>query len=269
LERIHYLLVAGFDVYGNVGHQLNTRLYMDFLRMEGESQFLMFMPEEAAEKEFLSWYKGAESKVEDYIRLLQHANIKRSDLVYESTDMKAELFDKLKAYLGPRILPAQPLLPNAAMQNASELHQNLQEMASLQGRFLRFLPELSFIRLTLADGSQHVISMALNRVHKNVSSLFMEESRWLPDAFYLTLFPGILGSYPNTFYDIPEHDLPVFLQTLRALKSESDYAAMLDKWGVRRTAKDFWQFSDWLHEWYRQHQPLQAGIIDLNRFENR
>ncbi|HEX9179985.1 MAG TPA: fatty acid cis/trans isomerase, partial [Burkholderiales bacterium] len=26
LERIHYLLVAGFDVYGNAGHQLNSRL---------------------------------------------------------------------------------------------------------------------------------------------------------------------------------------------------------------------------------------------------
>lgn len=32
LERIHYLLVAGFDVFGNVGHQLSTRLFMDFLR---------------------------------------------------------------------------------------------------------------------------------------------------------------------------------------------------------------------------------------------
>ena len=43
-ERIHYLLVAGFDVYGNVGHQLNTRLYMDFLRMEGEDHLLAFLP---------------------------------------------------------------------------------------------------------------------------------------------------------------------------------------------------------------------------------
>ncbi|GAL09318.1 fatty acid cis/trans isomerase [Vibrio astriarenae] len=30
LERIHYLLVAGFDVYGNFGHQLVTRMFMDF-----------------------------------------------------------------------------------------------------------------------------------------------------------------------------------------------------------------------------------------------
>ena len=39
LERIHYLLVAGYDIYGNIGHQLNSRLYMDFLRMEGETGF--------------------------------------------------------------------------------------------------------------------------------------------------------------------------------------------------------------------------------------
>ena len=44
LERIHYLLVAGFDVFGNVGHQLTTRMYMDFLRMEGEYNFLLLLP---------------------------------------------------------------------------------------------------------------------------------------------------------------------------------------------------------------------------------
>ncbi len=30
LERIHYLLVAGFDVYGNFGHQLITRMFYGF-----------------------------------------------------------------------------------------------------------------------------------------------------------------------------------------------------------------------------------------------
>lgn len=39
LERIHYLLVAGFNVFGNVGHQAESRIHMDYLRMEGESNF--------------------------------------------------------------------------------------------------------------------------------------------------------------------------------------------------------------------------------------
>ena len=46
-ERIYYLLVAGYDTYGNLGHQLDSRLYMDFMRMEGESNFLMFLPKAA------------------------------------------------------------------------------------------------------------------------------------------------------------------------------------------------------------------------------
>jgi hypothetical protein len=58
LERMHYLLVAGFDVYGNTGHQLATRLYMDFLRMEGEENFLTLLPLKNRQKVLDSWYRG-------------------------------------------------------------------------------------------------------------------------------------------------------------------------------------------------------------------
>jgi hypothetical protein len=44
LERIYYNLVAGFDIYGNVAHQVATRLYMDHLRMQAENLFLMLLP---------------------------------------------------------------------------------------------------------------------------------------------------------------------------------------------------------------------------------
>ena len=43
LERIYHALVAGFDVYGTLGYQLAVRLYMDGLRIEGESYFLGVM----------------------------------------------------------------------------------------------------------------------------------------------------------------------------------------------------------------------------------
>ena len=57
-ERIHYLLVAGYNVYGNMKHQLNTRLYMDFLRMEGEDMFLSFLPSTDRKTIRDSWYEG-------------------------------------------------------------------------------------------------------------------------------------------------------------------------------------------------------------------
>jgi hypothetical protein len=67
LERIHYLLVAGFDVYGNVGHQLNTRVYMDYLRMEGEANFLALLPKASRKSVRDYWYRGAESRAKEYI----------------------------------------------------------------------------------------------------------------------------------------------------------------------------------------------------------
>lgn len=58
LERIYYSLVAGFDIYGTAGHQLGTRLYMDALRIEGESYFLDYMPADIREEMMSSWYIG-------------------------------------------------------------------------------------------------------------------------------------------------------------------------------------------------------------------
>jgi len=55
-ERIHYLLVAGFNVYGKVGLQLSARLYMDFLRMESEVMFLAYLPKEERLKIHAQWY---------------------------------------------------------------------------------------------------------------------------------------------------------------------------------------------------------------------
>ena len=43
-ERLVYNLVVNYDVFGNVGHQALTRLYMDLIRMEAEELFLAFMP---------------------------------------------------------------------------------------------------------------------------------------------------------------------------------------------------------------------------------
>ena len=67
LERIHYLLVAGFDVYGNVAHQLKTRLYMDFLRMEAESNFISLLPKEQRKSVHEYWYRDTSDDIKDYI----------------------------------------------------------------------------------------------------------------------------------------------------------------------------------------------------------
>ncbi|NOX43398.1 MAG: hypothetical protein GXP19_06660, partial [Gammaproteobacteria bacterium] len=99
LERLHYLLVAGFDVYGNIGHQLNTRLYMDFLRNEGEDPFLAFLPAEARKKIRASWYQGIRSSNQDDAGDVQWIN-KEYVNGYKTNKPQQELYRGIIKHLG-------------------------------------------------------------------------------------------------------------------------------------------------------------------------
>ena len=57
-ERLVYNLVVNYDVFGNVGHQALTRLYMDMIRMEAEELFLDFLPPSQRASLRNSWYRG-------------------------------------------------------------------------------------------------------------------------------------------------------------------------------------------------------------------
>jgi hypothetical protein len=57
-ERIYYELVVNFDVFGNVAHQLQTRLYFDLLRNGAEHNFLRLLPADQREGVLEDWYGG-------------------------------------------------------------------------------------------------------------------------------------------------------------------------------------------------------------------
>jgi hypothetical protein len=43
---------------------------------------------------------------------------------------------------------------------------------------------------------------------------------------------------------------------------------LVDLWGVRRTHPQFWDVLHDITRWHREHQPLQAGVFDINRYKN-
>ena len=55
-----------------------------------------------------------------------------------------------------------------------------------------------------------------------------------------------------------------------SMRSEKDYANLVTDYGVRRTNVPlFWPLSDRLNAQYKEDQPIEAGLFDLNRYENR
>ncbi|MCP4842745.1 MAG: peptidylprolyl isomerase, partial [Halieaceae bacterium] len=73
----------------------------------------------------------------------------------------------------------------------------------------------------------------------------------------------------NAFFQVEDKELTQFLDAIASLQSEDDYAQLVTTYGVRRTQPGFWKVSDELNAQYRAQSPREAGIFDLNRYENR
>lgn len=264
LERLHYLLVAGFDVYGNVGHQLNTRLYMDFLRMEGEFNFLTLLP--ATERERLSthWYRGAPDYVHAYLTGISPAYDMLLPFKYHTSQPVDELLDVIKQ----RVERARNKQAELESIRDTSLRKSLQRLSGIQGRSLQWLPQTVIMRVNTQEGPIW-LTLLNNSSYSNIAQLFLEQNRRLPDEDTLTVLQGEVSAYPNAFWRLNADQLPTLAKRIQRLQSEADYQALMNDYGVRRTSTDFWVFSDELHQAMRKQMGVDYGLLDYNRLEDR
>ncbi|MBP9907166.1 MAG: fatty acid cis/trans isomerase [Rhodoferax sp.] len=271
LERIFYLLAAGFDVYGNTAHQLETRLAMDFLRMEGEAHFLMLLPAEARLAVRDAWYRGASDEVKSRVLGGVYRFEAQSGIRYpQGADAKLHLFEQLRQRLAP-------VLPQGFDINAEPdpvARAALRQLAAVRGPALQWMPEMTVLRLDTGsqpDGGSgaRYVSLLRNTSHLNVSTLFWEGAMLSPDEFTLTVAPGFVGAYPNALMHASAAQLSELVKGVAALTSEDDFRALVDRFGIRRTNQDFWAASDAMMAAYRNWSPIEAGLLDWSRLENR
>ena len=268
-ERIYYLLVAGYDVYGNAGHQLNSRLYMDFLRMEGEFNFLVLLPESSRRSTAEYWYRGAPQEVTDYV-YGKNAHFNRpSGITYRTSDPQRELYGMLSARLAPVVKPRFDLSTVAD----PTLRRELQALTNVRGASLAWMPELVFLRVDPPAGSPSAtpqyFTLLRNTAHRNVAHMFKEAQELVPAENTMTVVPGFIGAYPNAVFRVTRDELPALAAAVGALASEADYRRLADRHAIRRTNPQFWSASDALIDAYATWAPAEAGIFDYSRLENR
>lgn len=265
LERIHYLLVAEFDVYGNIGHQLLTRLYMDFLRMEGEFNFLAFLPQKSRQELAQYWYRDTSDEVKEFLLTQGEHLIRNPDIHYNTTNPKAELFGLLKSHLDTTLSHKYTL----QQHTTPELLAELLPINQITGKAANLMPEMSVLMVDNYLGKPTLFTLIRNSGHSNINGLLTEDSNRLPEEDYLTLVPGILGTYPGAMYRVSAFRLPKLVEAITSLADEDDYQRFVDQFGVRRTNPRFWLHSDEVHRQFAEQDPLYYGILDFNRLENR
>jgi len=280
LERIHYLLVAGYDVYGNMGHQINTRLYMDFLRTEGEDEFLAFLPANKRQAIRDVWYQGIRKSNKDdegEVSWLKQEFVTG----YQTDNPQLELYRQLEQYLGPLTgngdyinrCTTDECKPKVS-QNILHVDKAMQQAAKMDGLIVEFLPDAAFVRVKMGGKPEDDLAytMISNKAYKSVSSMFKgEELGDRRDYKYdtQTVVRWLEGVYPDFFYVVDLNDIESFVEEYNALRNRREYEAFVARYGLRRTSEDFWMHADWFNQQYAREQPRLSGIFDLNRYQNR
>lgn len=265
LERIHYLLVAGYDVFANLGHQLNTRIYMDFLRMEGETNFLALLPEQDRDKVLASWYRGSVSFLETYLRDHGTPITRETDVQYSSDDTLQELYSLLQSHVSEVDDKSYSL---HSSDLATESLDQLRRLNDTEGSAASLMPEIIFLQVNEGEKA-HYFTLLHHRAYTNISLMFKGDDRRIPDEDKLLITNGFLGAYPNAFLTINADQIESFTSAVEKIQSEQDYRAVLDTYGIRRSNPKFWQISDQIHEALLESNPIDGGLLDYNRIENR
>jgi Fatty acid cis/trans isomerase (CTI) len=263
LERIHYLLVAGFDVFGNVSHQITTRLYMDFLRMEGEADFLLFLPPATRKTLADEWYRGVTGDTKGEVTRELTGFDGAPNIQYSAGDPKEALFRMLEQRLGGVRSKSYDFDRIAD----APLRAELEHVGAVKGVAASLMPEVSFVTIDEADGKKTHVTILRDSAHTNVMTLFHEAERRVKNEDSLVVVPGFLGAYPNALFDVPRKNVGDFALAVSKLDSPEAYRALRTQFGVLRQSDQFWKHSDQIQEDHRLLAPVESGLFDYNHLE--
>jgi hypothetical protein len=277
-ERLVYNLVVDFDVFGNVGHQVLTRIYMDLIRMEAEELFLSFLPPADRQKLRNAWYVGGlltDIKMKIVFPITNAGQ--PTAIRFKTGNTKQEFVERaLFERLAPGVRGAADPINWRRIQEPgggprrSAIEDALRVMAAIPAAdatpFSRYFSEFSILLVTRQDGKPEVYSIVHNRELENVSWIIGEDQRLAPQEDTLTIARGVLGAYPDMLFVVDEGDIAAFSAMAAAVTDERGYADLVDRFGVRRTAPRFWETFDAINRIARGADPIHRGLLDLTRY---
>ncbi len=278
LERTYYQLVVNFDVFGNVSHQAQTRLYFDLIRNGAEVNFLRLLPAESRKTYLDDWYQNS-GKLKLWLDYQAIDTQTASALQLPGDDPKKLFAHTLLARYGSLNARPDPINRctgaychrqniDPGLQRAEQSLSRLVAKPAGALKVINQLPEATLLRIELANGQREVYSLLRNRAHSNVAFMLGEQLRYQPALDSLTLYPGVLSSYPNFIFNVPVEQVAAFVAALEQARNQPAFERVVERWGIRRTHPEFWRYFHDMSAYIQQTEPIEAGVLDMNRYEN-
>ena len=278
LERTYYQLVVNFDVFGNVSHQAQTRLYFDLIRNGAELNFLRLMPANSRQGFLDDWYQNS-GKVKLWMDYEAIDEDKATRLKLDPNDPKSDFIKQLLGRYGDLNASPDPinrcsgaycsrpgLIP--VLRDAEQALSRLTSRPAAGLKVIEQLPEATMLRVEARTGERVFYSLLRNRAHSNVAFMLGETYRYLPGLDTLTIYPGVLSSYPNFMFNVPADQVPEFVVEMESAKDAYRFEKIVDRWGIRRSHPQFWQYFHDISTYIRETAPIEEGVMDMNRYEN-
>lgn len=283
-ERIYYNLVAGFDVYSNLRHKFQTRVYMEQLRRESEDNFLSFLPITYRKNLRKSWYKENFSDKFDFFSRSLSKRFTLSDYYHEDGLILDHQYDR--GFLNDAQFYRMNSVVNGTVDTLNndnwrsfyetqkekpiisklQVNAHLSDVSSRTGNFNKYFKDVSVVRFTNDSGEQLYYSIIHNVAHKSMNVVFDEEETLMPENDTLNFVQNLFIPHPNIFFQVKFSEVKEFVKAIKMVTSEKGYGVLEKKYGIHRTDERFWGFYDDLNKHIKKVDPIAAGIIDLNLY---
>ncbi|MEM7223195.1 MAG: fatty acid cis/trans isomerase [Pseudomonadota bacterium] len=273
-ERIYYDTVADFEYWSGDVSKIATLVFFNYLRQEFEDNFLLLLPEDERSKIRDDWTQGIGQFALDVMPFA--GEDQPTQIETSAKEPLLSLLKQIHAHMGEAVSGPLDLLnphvkPNVSLDDPVKTYDDWVKAASLltqtrQYKFPRFLPSVTLLKLN--DGEQSkVYSLVANRVYATQDTLFFQNGESLPDLYTMSIYPTIIGGFPNAILEFDLVEAGDFLRSLRDVQTLDDWNKLRDRYAVLRNSDRFWPIYDWFTQWNFTNRGIEAGHLDLSYFD--
>ena len=145
----------------------------------------------------------------------------------------------------------------------------MRKLAKLKGQELGALPDDMLLRVKTGNPEGDLVyTLLVNKAYSNISTMLATNFRREPENDTITIYPGFIGSYPDFYFSADKDQLSEFVDMIRFARTEIDIDHLYSKFGIRRSNPEIWQNADWFNEQHKKYRGLNAGLLDLSRYDN-
>lgn len=274
-ERIYYDTVANFEYWSGDIPKLETLVFFNYLRQEFEDNFLLLLPEDDRQNIRDDWTQGVGQIALD---LMPFAGAEQPTQIKTSKrDPILSLVDDIQEHMGEAVSGPVDLLnprvkPDISLSAPIESYDEWVKAASLLTqtrayKFPRYLPSVILLKLTDGDDDARVYALIANRVYATQDTLLFQDGQELPDLYTMSIYPTVIGGFPNYFLEMDLAQAGDFLRGLRDVRSLADWNRLRDRYGILRNDARFWSTYDWFAEWNVANRGIKAGYLDLSYYD--